>query len=123
MANIKVNITNPIINTELKVSNPTFPSTKNVINSSQNSELIELNNQQEINEKLVQDIQERAKMFIFDQAVPVNVWIIAHSLNKYPSVTIKDSANQIVVGDIEYINLNNLEVRFSVVFSGKAYLV
>lgn len=60
--------------------------------------------------------------YIHTQAVPANIWTITHSLNKYPSVTIVDSANTEVIGDIQYTNTNTLTVAFSSAFSGKAYL-
>lgn len=50
------------------------------------------------------------------------VWIIPHNLNKFPSITIVDSANTVVVGNIEYIDNNTAIVSFSAEFSGKAYL-
>ena len=50
------------------------------------------------------------------------VWQIAHNLNKYPSVTVVDSAGSVVVGDIRYIDRNNLTATFTAGFAGKAYL-
>lgn len=49
-------------------------------------------------------------------------WSINHGLNKYPSVSVVDSGNNIVVGDVKYTDLNNLTVTFNSSFSGKAYL-
>jgi hypothetical protein len=60
--------------------------------------------------------------YIYNQGVPATLWTINHSLNKYPSVTVVDSANTEVVGDIQYTNTNTLTVTFSSAFSGKAYL-
>lgn len=60
--------------------------------------------------------------FVYDQAVASNNWIIQHDLNKYPSVTVVDSANSVVVGDVNYLTSNTLEITFHGAFSGKAYL-
>lgn len=60
--------------------------------------------------------------FIFDQGLPITVWNINHNLNKYPSVTVVDSGNTVVVGQINYTDLNNLILTFNSAFSGKAYL-
>lgn len=60
--------------------------------------------------------------YIHNQAEPANSWMITHNLNKFPSVTIVDSANTEVIGDIQYNNTNTLTVTFSSAFSGKAYL-
>jgi hypothetical protein len=44
---------------------------------------------------------------------------VAHNLAKYPSVTVINSANDEVVGDIEYLGLNSLRVTFIGSFSGR----
>lgn len=62
------------------------------------------------------------KTFVFTQASAESVWEIQHNLGKYPSVTTVDSADTVVVGGVEYIDLNNLIITFSAAFSGKAYL-
>lgn len=50
------------------------------------------------------------------------VWNIAHNLNKYPSVSVVDSGNNVIYGDITYIDKNNLQIKFSAASGGKAYL-
>jgi hypothetical protein len=57
-----------------------------------------------------------------NQPVASNVWTITHNLNKYPSVTITDSANNVIVGDVSYVDTNQLTVTFGSSFGGKAYL-
>jgi len=56
------------------------------------------------------------------QAIPEAVWVINHTLNKYPSVTVVDSAGSLVVGDVEYDSPSQVTVRFAAAFSGKAFL-
>ena len=63
-----------------------------------------------------------ASTYIYTQNLPQAVWTINHNLNKYPSVTIVTSAGDWVVGDISYIDTNNLVLKFLGGFSGKAYL-
>ena len=65
---------------------------------------------------------EDDKHFLFVQSIASDVWEIKHDLNKYPSVTVVDSANSVVIGDIVYIDENNVRLTFSCAFSGKAYL-
>lgn len=60
--------------------------------------------------------------FIFEQAEVTKVWTIVHDMNKYPSVTVVDSGNNEVVGDVIYIDKNNLKIQFAFAFSGKVYL-
>ena len=62
------------------------------------------------------------KNFIFEQYSASDNWIVYHGLGKYPSVTVVDSANTVVCGDIVYLDANSLEVHFSAAFSGRAYL-
>lgn len=62
------------------------------------------------------------KSFVYNQIVADKEWHIIHDLQKYPSVSIVDSAGNIVVGDVEYISNSKVVVRFSGAFSGKAYL-
>lgn len=62
------------------------------------------------------------KFFTFVKYVPSNEWIITHNLEKYPSVTVVDSADTIIVGEITYLDMNTLKITFQAAFSGKAYL-
>ena len=62
------------------------------------------------------------KHYTFNQVAASSTWSITHNLNKKPSVSIVDSAENNVYGDIEYINENQLTITFNSAFSGKAYL-
>ena len=62
------------------------------------------------------------KTFIFTQAVPNKVWNIAHTLDKYASVSVVNNNNIIINGEVTYIDKNNVELNFSAGFAGKAYL-
>jgi len=56
------------------------------------------------------------------QANPSAIWTINHGLNKFPSVTVVDSAGTQVFGDVDHTDNNNLTITFINQFSGKAYL-
>ena len=58
----------------------------------------------------------------YEQAIAADIWEIQHNMKKYPSVTIIDSANNEVMGAVEYIDNNNLRITFNGAFGGKAYL-
>ena len=62
------------------------------------------------------------KHFTHNQTSALASWTIYHSLGKFPSVTVIDSANTVVVGEVEMVSINEIEIRFSAAFSGKAYL-
>ena len=61
------------------------------------------------------------KNFVYVQATSSDIWEITHNLNKYPAVTVVDSGGSVVVGEIVYINKNNVRITFTSAFSGKAY--
>lgn len=61
------------------------------------------------------------KTFVFEQATPSNEWTAVHNLNKYPSITVIDSAGTVVEGDYEYIDVNTVKLYFSGEFAGKAF--
>jgi hypothetical protein len=62
------------------------------------------------------------KTFEFTQGVPSTTWNIQHNLNKFPSITVIDTANTVVTGQYTYIDNNNVTLTFSAGFAGKAYL-
>jgi|TARA_B110000977_G_scaffold180179_1_gene239500 hypothetical protein len=51
-----------------------------------------------------------------------STWIVTHNLGKFPSVTIVDSNNQIVVGDVAYTSSNVITLTFQSSFAGCVYL-
>lgn len=60
--------------------------------------------------------------FIFSQNSSSASWHINHSLGKFPSVTVVDSAGTQVFGDVTQVDANNIILNFSAPFSGTAYL-
>lgn len=60
--------------------------------------------------------------YIYTQPSAKNIWVISHNMNKYPSVTVVDSAGSVVVGEVVYNNTNQITITFIGSFSGKAYL-
>jgi hypothetical protein len=55
------------------------------------------------------------------QSVPSSEWTIQHNLGKRSSVTVVDSTDAVVFGDINYVDSNNVTITFNGAFSGKAY--
>lgn len=64
------------------------------------------------------------KNFVFYQAMPSAEWHIKHDLNKYPSITVFDETGNKheVVGDVEFVDKNNVILYFEGTFSGTATL-
>jgi hypothetical protein len=61
------------------------------------------------------------KNFVYTQNVASATWVVTHDLNKFPSVSIVDSANTVVNGQVEYNNLNQVTIFFRSAFAGKAF--
>ncbi len=49
-------------------------------------------------------------------------WVIAHNLQKFPSITTIDSTGRVVNGEVTYLNNNLVEIAFAFPVSGTAYL-
>ena len=62
------------------------------------------------------------KNFVFTQTVASNTWTINHTLDKFPSVSVVDSAGTEVFGQVQYINLSKITITFSSAFAGEAFL-
>lgn len=62
------------------------------------------------------------KSFIFMQGTPAAQWCILHPLNKYPSVTVVDSAGSVVIGEVQFISKSEIRLSFEASFSGRAFL-
>ena len=58
----------------------------------------------------------------FTQGTASATWVITHALGGKPQVTIVDSADTHVFGEVQYNSNTQVTVTFSVAFSGKAYL-
>ena len=60
--------------------------------------------------------------YTHDQGMPSLVWTVNHNLSKYPSAAAVDTAKSVVMGQVDYIDLNNLTITFNASFSGEAYI-
>jgi hypothetical protein len=58
----------------------------------------------------------------FVQGSASETWVIDHTLGGRPQVTIVDSADTHVFGEVQYNSNTRITVTFSAAFSGKAYL-
>lgn len=62
------------------------------------------------------------KTFVFTQIVPEIQWTVQHNLDKFPSITVIDTSDTVVIGSYTYIDNNNVTLNFSAGFAGKAFL-
>jgi len=65
---------------------------------------------------------EGDKHYTHNQSVASATWLVAHNLNKFPSVSVVLSTGQKGYGDVTYVDANNLTVSFAAAESGKAYI-
>jgi len=63
-----------------------------------------------------------APTFVFTQGTPATTWNIQHNLGKFPSITVIDTGNTVVIGEYNYTSNTNVILTFSAAFAGKAYL-
>lgn len=71
---------------------------------------------------ITNDAYDPQSTYVFEQAEAASTWNVVHNLNKYPSVTVVDSAGTTIDCTITYINSNELELKFNAAFKGTAYL-
>lgn len=62
------------------------------------------------------------KSYVHVQSQAAKVWVVKHDLDKMPSVVVKDSAGNTVIGESEYVDKNTIILSFTGAFSGKAFL-
>lgn len=70
---------------------------------------------------ILQDLTKKTN-FIYDQQSASATWVVVHNMGKFPSVTIVDTANDEVEGEVKHNSNNQLTITFSAAVSGKAYL-
>tara|TARA_R110000796_G_scaffold112752_1_gene224396 strand:- start:644 stop:1342 length:699 start_codon:yes stop_codon:yes gene_type:complete len=61
------------------------------------------------------------KKYTHEQSSAAPVWTITHNLKKQPAVSVVDSTDNVIICEVEYTSLNQVELRFSTPYSGKAY--
>lgn len=80
-----------------------------------------------VNEK-IQELEDSIvvgsgdKHFIYEQNSPSDIWDITHNLNKKPSVTITDSADTVVEGQVIFNDGVKVIISFNAPFTGTAIL-
>lgn len=75
-----------------------------------------------ISTEILNKIDRGGNTFVFEFDSSQTAWIINHNLQKRPSVTVVDSANNVLSPSIEYIDDNNVKIEFNAPFKGTAYL-
>ena len=58
----------------------------------------------------------------FPFTIPALSWLLAHGLDRFPSVTIVDTAGDMVLADVTYLDANTIQIAFGSPSAGTAYL-
>lgn len=66
-------------------------------------------------------IAVKSNGYIHEQGVASAEWTVQHNLDKYPSVTVVDSAENEIVADIEYLDKNTVRITMTGASKGRAY--
>lgn len=64
----------------------------------------------------------KSQRYVFIQDSPKSTWVIHHPLGGFPSVSVVDSANTLIIGEVLYNNTSTVTINFTAPFSGKAFL-
>lgn len=103
---------------EHNLSEEAHPYIRGLISQeSETRELADNNLQTQINE-----IRTLAVGYVHEQGVASAVWTVQHNLNKYPSVTVVDSAENEIIAEVEYLNKNSVQITMTGASKGRAYL-
>jgi hypothetical protein len=70
---------------------------------------------------VLQDLYVRDH-YTHTQSVASTTWTITHNMGKKPSVSVVDTSDDEVVGEVHHNSTNQLVITFSAAVSGKAYL-
>ena len=60
--------------------------------------------------------------YFYKQAIEAKVWTIAHDLNCFPDVTVKDTLGVNVGGTVVWLNKNEVQIVFEQPVAGIAFL-
>lgn len=63
-----------------------------------------------------------ATTFVHTQGALSATWVVAHPLNKRPSVTVIDTGDRVVLANVHYDSDNQVTITFDNATSGKVYL-
>lgn len=69
----------------------------------------------------IEELRTRSR-YVHNQPTAASTWNITHNMRFYPNVSIVDTADSKVIGEVTYLSENALTVTFSHSFAGKAYL-
>lgn len=73
-------------------------------------------------EQVYQIVNAANATYVHWQNDAAKIWHVLHDLGRYPAVSVVDSGDTEVWGEVTYVNSNYLTITFDNDFGGKAYL-
>jgi hypothetical protein len=98
------------------------PNQVNVQEDTPNNVIVNQDAQNQVVVRFAGASSSNTRRYIHAQGTASTTWTITHTLGGKPSVTIVDSADTVVVGEVTYNSNSEVEVNFTSAFSGFAYL-
>lgn len=87
-----------------------------------NNETLERQQEDENLQSQITSISTIANGYVHEQGIASSIWLINHNMNKYPSVSVVDSAENSLIVEVEYIDKNNVKIKMNGASKGRAYL-
>jgi hypothetical protein len=98
------------------------PNQVNVYEDTPNQVIVNQDSQNQVVVRFAGAGSSNTRRHVHTQGVASTTWVITHNLGGKPSITIVDSADTVVVGEVTYNSNSEVEVNFTSAFSGFAYL-
>jgi len=98
------------------------PNQVNIREDTPNNVIVNQDSQNQVVVRFAGAGSSNTRRHIHAQGSASTTWTITHNLGGKPSVTIVDSADTVVVGEVTYNSNSEVEVNFTSAFSGFAYL-
>jgi hypothetical protein len=98
------------------------PNQVNVYEDTPNQVIVNQDAQNQVLVRFAGAGSSNTRRHIHAQGAASTTWTITHTLGGKPSVTVVDSADTVVVGEVTYNSNSVVVVNFTSAFSGFAYL-
>ena len=119
-ATFEINVSHDGRDATINGINTVTMTTSNGITLQQEGDTINLSGENLENQLTV--LAEKVNGYVHEQGVASAVWTVQHNLDKYPSVTVVDSAENEIVAEVEYLDRNTVQITMIGASKGRAYL-
>lgn len=75
-----------------------------------------------VTKKTLDDIHVQIETHVHVQGAPSDTWVVVHNMNDYPSVTVVDTGESVIIPNVHYDSPNQITLGFASPTSGKVYV-